>query len=178
VNLNLRWHDLRATTGTWLAVEGRATEIRDVLGHTQVSMTDRYMRDATAVRGGQFGEPFPPLPPIRHGGVKASFAVATYAASPAIWRGGRDSKTAKSPDSRHFAQDPRNEDRARVDASAQDPVPVGPSRDGSAPAPPNADETLAFALARAAEAARWDVVAQLARELEARRLKGPGRQPR
>jgi len=63
VNLPVRWHDLRATCGTWLAVRGApGSEIRDVLGHTQVSMTDRYMREATAVRGGGFGEPFPTLP--------------------------------------------------------------------------------------------------------------------
>ena len=67
VNMPIRWHDLRATCGTWLAVAGRSsTDIRDVLGHTQVSMTDRYMRNASAVRGGQFGEPFPALPLIRH----------------------------------------------------------------------------------------------------------------
>jgi integrase len=42
VSKALRWHDLRATGATWLAVEGRGpTEIRDVLGHTQTSMTDR-----------------------------------------------------------------------------------------------------------------------------------------
>jgi hypothetical protein len=33
---------------------------------------------------------------------------------------------------------------------------------------------LATTLARAAEAGRWDIVAQLARELEARRLAGVG----
>jgi len=66
-NMPIRWHDLRATCGTWLAVAGRSsTDIRDVLGHTQVSMPDRYMRNASAVRGGQFGEPFPALPLIRH----------------------------------------------------------------------------------------------------------------
>ena len=63
VSKQLRWHDLRATGATWLAVEGRApTEIRDVLGHTQTSMTDRYMRSAAMLRGGRFGSPFPPLP--------------------------------------------------------------------------------------------------------------------
>ena len=63
VNLPIRWHDLRGTCATWLAVQGRnATEIRDVLGHTQTSMTDRYMRNAQAVRGGAFGEVFPALP--------------------------------------------------------------------------------------------------------------------
>lgn len=63
VSLPIRWHDLRATYATWLAVTGAAaTEIRDVLGHTQVSMTDRYMRAATVARAGNFGAPFPALP--------------------------------------------------------------------------------------------------------------------
>jgi len=73
VNKQLRWHDLRATGATWLAVEGRsATEIRDVLGHTQTSMTDRYMRSASVLRGGAFGRPFPPLPTSLVVGVERS----------------------------------------------------------------------------------------------------------
>ena len=63
VNKQLRWHDLRSTGATYLAVEGRSPiEIRDILGHTQTSMSDRYMRAAAVLRGGRFGEPFPPLP--------------------------------------------------------------------------------------------------------------------
>ena len=43
-----------------MAVAGCAAhEIRDVLGHTQTSMTDRYVRAAAFVRGGAFGEPIP-----------------------------------------------------------------------------------------------------------------------
>ena len=55
----------RTGTGlTWLAVEGTPnTEIRDIAGHTQTSMTDRYMRAAGILRGGRFGQPFPTLPP-------------------------------------------------------------------------------------------------------------------
>jgi len=50
VSLSIRWHDLRATCGTWMAVAGCAAhEIRDVLGHTQTSMTDRYVRAAATV---------------------------------------------------------------------------------------------------------------------------------
>jgi hypothetical protein len=50
----------------------------------------------------------------------------------------------------------------RVDVSARRVVAIGP---------PQADveKLLAEALAKAAEARRWDIVAQLARELEARR---------
>lgn len=63
VSRSMRWHDLKATGGTWMAVEGASpTLIRDVLGHTQTSMTDRYMRAAAILRGGRFGEPFPARP--------------------------------------------------------------------------------------------------------------------
>jgi hypothetical protein len=40
--------------------------------------------------------------------------------------------------------------------------------------PSTVEDALATALAHAAEAGRWDVVAQLARELEARRLAAVG----
>jgi integrase len=63
VSLWVTWHDLRATCGTWLAVEGRpATEIRDLLGHEKTDQTDGYMRNATVVRSGRFGQVFGPLP--------------------------------------------------------------------------------------------------------------------
>jgi hypothetical protein len=46
INRPIRRHDLRATCGTWLAVQGKAaTEIRDVLGHTETQMTDRSTTD-------------------------------------------------------------------------------------------------------------------------------------
>ncbi len=71
VSKTLRWHDLRASGATYLAVEGRSPmEIRDILGHTQTSMTDRYVRAAAVLRGGRFGQPFPPLPPGLLGGTK------------------------------------------------------------------------------------------------------------
>lgn len=92
VSLNLRWHDLRATCGTWLAVQGRSgVEIRDVLGHTQVTMTDRYLRNATAVRGGSFGTPFPELPAFRHRSDLSLTVPAKLLNSQELLRGGRDS---------------------------------------------------------------------------------------
>jgi integrase len=72
VSKQLRWHDLRATGLTWYAVEGRPSgEIRDIAGHAQTSMTDRYMRAAGVLRGGRFGEVFPPLPGSLLGAHKA-----------------------------------------------------------------------------------------------------------
>jgi hypothetical protein len=63
VSRQLRWHDLRATTMTWLALDGATpTMIRDIAGHTQTAMTDRYMRAAAILRGGRFGQPFPAIP--------------------------------------------------------------------------------------------------------------------
>jgi integrase len=128
VNLNLRWHDLRATCGTWLAVEGRsATEIRDVLGHTQTSMTDRYMRDASAMRSGQFGLPFPPLPEFRQRSVMTKNATRNYAESNELLRGGRDSKTSTANADLPIAADDR------VSAPEIVSSPVAPIRGGSTP---------------------------------------------
>jgi integrase len=63
VSSPIRWHDLRSTFASWHAVAGTsAIEIRDVMGHTSTSMTDKYLRNAQAVRGGSFGQPFPELP--------------------------------------------------------------------------------------------------------------------
>jgi len=95
VSLAIRWHDLRATCGTWMAVAGCAAhEIRDVLGHTQTSMTDRYVRAAASVRGGHFGAPFPALPALvsnRHSIVSDDSSPRNVAESKALLRGGRDS---------------------------------------------------------------------------------------
>jgi len=97
VSKQLRWHDLRATGLTWLAVEGvSATEIRDVAGHTATSMTDRYMRAAGMLRGDRFGRPFPTLPGVLSGNRVAN-RVFTIGSLPSARnhndneRGGRDS---------------------------------------------------------------------------------------
>ena len=70
--------------------------------------------------------------------------------------------------------DSRTNDPPPVDASARPVVDVGPNG-VAAPSPASggsvsAEDALAIALARAAEAGRWDVVAPLVREMEARRL--------
>ena len=94
-----RWHDLRASGLTWLAVEGRSpSEIRDIAGHSQTQMTDRYVRSAAVLRGGRFGSPFPALPGslLEAPEVLVEFRLsqpkleANYSES---LRGGRGSKT-------------------------------------------------------------------------------------
>jgi hypothetical protein len=74
---------MRATGLTWLAVEGRAPqEIRDIAGHTQTSMTDRYMRAAGILRGGRFGAVFPTLPAELSSSGPECFDMSTIAEEP------------------------------------------------------------------------------------------------
>jgi hypothetical protein len=69
--------------------------------------------------------------------------------------------------SRGLTEDSRTDEPTRVDVSARELVAFGPSE---SEAVDNVEEALAFALAEAAKAGRWEVVVQLARELEARRV--------
>ncbi|HEY4117030.1 MAG TPA: tyrosine-type recombinase/integrase [Byssovorax sp.] len=58
----LRFHDLRATGLTWLAIRGDGPlQIKQRAGHKAFTTTEGYIRDAEAVREG-FGDVFPPLP--------------------------------------------------------------------------------------------------------------------
>jgi hypothetical protein len=76
-------------------------------------------------------------------------------------RTGKESELV--PDIAGFAVGIEEDHFARVDVSAREPV-------GSCPSERVVEMALAVALSRAAEAGRWDVVVQRARELEARRL--------
>lgn len=67
--------------------------------------------------------------------------------------------------------DSRHDDLTRVDVSAREPAATGPNEIAVSRA---IEDVLAVALERASAAARWDIVAQLARELEARRLSAAG----
>jgi integrase len=58
----MTWHDLRATGLTWMAVRGDdPLKIMQRAGHERFETTQRYVREAEAIREG-FGQPFPPLP--------------------------------------------------------------------------------------------------------------------
>ena len=59
----ITWHDLRATTATWMAVRGDdPLKIMHRLGHTDLETTMIYVREAEQIVGAGFGEPFPALP--------------------------------------------------------------------------------------------------------------------
>ena len=71
-SLPITWHDLRATGITWCAVRGDdPLKIMQRAGHADFATTQRYIREAEALRAG-FGAVFPPLPdallPPRGGG--------------------------------------------------------------------------------------------------------------
>ncbi len=58
----IRFHDLRATGLTWMAVRGDdPLKIQTRAGHSRFDTTQIYIREAETVRAG-FGTPFPPLP--------------------------------------------------------------------------------------------------------------------
>jgi integrase len=151
VNRALRWHDLRATCGTWLACIGRsAPEIRDVLGHTQTAMTDKYLRNATIVRGGSFGEAFPALPPIgrqfRHESVLTEFEASNYAQSQALLRGGRDSNGIAPDHETACLPEPEPSEAARIPSRLVTPRDVPPPAATSRDTDPSED--LGSAIAR------------------------------
>lgn len=60
----LTFHDLRATGITWMAVRGdEPLKIQRRAGHTTLSTTQRYIREAESL-GCEPGEVFPPLPTL------------------------------------------------------------------------------------------------------------------
>jgi hypothetical protein len=61
-----------------------------------------------------------------------------------------------------------------LNVSAREQVVIGPNEMHSEVAPLTVENALAVALARASAAQQWAVVAQLARELQARRLAAAG----
>jgi hypothetical protein len=78
-----------------------------------------------------------------------------------------DSKWPEVLQSRGLTEDSRADEPTRIDVSARELVAFGPTESADVD---SVDQALAFALAEAAKAGRWEVVVQLARELEARRV--------
>ena len=66
--------------------------------------------------------------------------------------------------------DSRKDPPPSIDVSARPVVDAGPGESGANVSDRFVEQALSAALAKAAAAERWDIVAQLVRELEARRL--------
>jgi integrase len=166
----MTFHDLRSTGATWMAVRGDdPLKIKQRCGHASFATTEIYIREAEAVRVG-FGDVFPPLP-------------ASLLEPPPVWqrfgtiqtgrprkaKNKRDSvpkeglEASQVAESTKISHESRAGDPPRVDVSAREPVASGPTE-------MTIEAVLVKALGEAAAAGRFDVVAQLAKELEARRL--------
>ncbi|HET9930405.1 MAG TPA: tyrosine-type recombinase/integrase [Polyangiaceae bacterium] len=95
----IRFHDLRATGITWMAIRGDdPLKIQQRAGHTSFDTTQEYIRLAESMRTG-FGDVFPSLPSELYespgdGGFRSQVSItgsATLRDQKPIWRGGRDS---------------------------------------------------------------------------------------
>jgi len=145
----ITWHDARATGITWLAVEGvPVAAIQRRAGHTTIETTMGYVREAEVIKGDAFGTPFPALPESLLRGPQGTGGG-----------GGEDGPGGFE------SRPPRNSDPS---TSWTEPAAIGTQ--------PAASDVvtgaLAYAIRAAAEAGQWALVAQLARELEARRVGG------
>lgn len=164
----LSWHDLRATGLTWMAVRGdEPLKIMQRAGHTNFQTTQIYVRTAEAIREG-FGDVFPTLPPALFEAFgPGHWPTTTQVRDKIVGQPGLE--TAESASSDEHSRTSSDETpgamsestRSHVDAEA-----LGQTLGQKDPV----EEALARALDAASAAGRFDVVAQLARELEARRL--------
>jgi integrase len=161
----LTFHDLRHTFAVWLAMTG-APElvIQSRLGHATAAMTQHYINEAEVVGRGDVGAPFGPLPTLHarpsHGDAKAIRNAIQVAEAPDIadaschrYPCGTQTITTGYPAKAIQESDPETDADVDVDDT---------KTDGADP--------LERALLLAAEAGRFDVVSQIAKELEARRL--------
>lgn len=189
-SLAVRVHDLRATFVTVSMATGRPdTWIRDRTGHKTISMLDRYRRaartfgelnagplapmlDAVAglrVNGASMG---PPKPQETSGENTSDIKlVAPAGVEPARPSGPRILKRPGVPYIEPGREDSTGKTHADTARQAASSPPIDSPVDAE-----RAEYTdpLERALGLAAAAGRWDVVAQLARELEARRLAAAG----
>lgn len=147
------FHNFRDTCLTHMAVRrDPPQDIQWRAGHSTPAMTERYCAEARFNAGAGFGHPFPPLP------------VSVMA------------RSVQTPRKRNgFGRPQGDSNTPNEDSSASrphEPLEGKVSRTHSATegAKSSVTEAIAEALQAAARAGRWDVVAQLARELEARRL--------
>jgi hypothetical protein len=153
-----RLRSWRDTGMTWLALAGvDVAKMKRRAGHDDVSTTMGYVNSAEDISD-TIGTPFPPLPTER-----PVFQRETR-------RRGRDSNPSGALASEAFSENPveRAVEHLTRREMPRRPEPTSPI------ASPDAMDALEAVLARALDAAaragRFDVVAQLARELEARRL--------
>lgn len=153
---------------TWLALEGvDLAKIKLRAGHDDIETSMGYVKAAEDFSTGGVGTPFGPLPPSLLGSVTAS-VTKTKRAENKGWVD-RDLKPGETISPSEVSLESVN-----LPSVVEQFRPI--QNEGAAEITPavtlGAEGALSLALAEAAKAGRFDIVAQLARELEARRLAG------
>jgi hypothetical protein len=158
---------------TWLALSGLdVARIQRGAGHDDVQTTLAYVKTLEDIKG-KVGIPFPPLP-VELLGQASGQVPSDRQKAPRKWAPTAGLEQAGIAKATLAHADSRGEPAAPVDASPPSAATVGPS---GGPSPTGGDEVeaaLAKALDAAAAAGRFDVVALLAGELQARRLAASG----
>lgn len=168
---HITFHDLRSTGITWRAVRGDdPLKIQQGAGHADFKTTSGYIREAQVFEEG-FGAVFPPLPkelltpePGISAGLSDSGFVLAGLSRPLLRRAW-DSKPPQNTDD--SAENKANgDDRPDLSGSEESPSVVQDPEPSIDPV----EAALVEALKAATLAGRFDVVAQLAKELEVRRV--------
>jgi integrase len=163
--LQIDFRSCRDSGITWLALARvELARIQRRAGHEDISTTLGYVKMAEDLTG-KVGTPFAPLPldltsPTGPSSESRSENIGKVVPEEGIEGAMRVVSTRTQVDS-------RPNESPRVDVSARPMVAFGPSNS-------SLEDALARAIESAANAARWDIVAQLAKELEARRLAASG----
>jgi integrase len=183
----ITFHDLRATGLTWLAMRGdEPLTIRDRAGHANLATTEHYIRRGREAGG--LGTPFPELPsdliselknvrpesPIGNAGPGRATLLAHHLAKSlrGFRKRQRPQRDLKPSQRGRTAENQKKTEAARIVPPVSDPLQEGWPTHLAQPGVTDNDPVevaLAQALVRAADAGQWQVVGQLATELETRR---------
>ena len=188
----IRIHDLRGTFVTLALANGRTEAwVQDRTGHRSSVMLNRYRRAARSVAElglGALDDLDAAIPELRAAPPKEKAAKASPKGSAPVSGAGADEQNPQQvPKVGLEPTGPFGQRILKPTSSAatggepsdssgnegEDVTRRGAVAEGAAeslPIPGGVEAVLAAALERASVAGRWDVVAQLARELEARRL--------
>jgi integrase len=172
----IRFHDLRSTGITWMAVRGDdPLRIQQRAGHTDFNTTQGYIREAEVLRDG-FGQPFPPIPASLLEGKRSAEKIGSE-------KSGKNRPNIE----RETGFEPEADTESACfmlsrEADNAGNLPAGEAKcliaGDRSKRPIGSEDTIESALARALDAAttagRWDVVTQIGAELQARRLARDG----
>lgn len=165
---NLTFHDLRATTLTWMAVRGDdPLKIKARAGHSDLATTEGYIRTAGEITGA-IGDVFACLPD----GLTGAFGRA-FVSKGAIETRKTPGKTQRPRQESDLPLSPATPDeRGDSGRQCQDSGPLEPAAGGVSMGGVSKggalEEALAAALVKATAEGRWDAVVAIAEALRGR----------